>query len=411
MSDAIPEGLRGGRSVFVDNLRAAVVLCLVPFHTARIFDVETWHIKDAARSVAADAIVGSFNAFAMPTLFLAAGFAAWGSLASRTLPGFVRERAARLMVPLAIGIVVFVLPQVYWERIAPASPATMSPQRTSEGFLAFVPQFFDCCYPAANFSYHHLWFLLYLFVTAVVLAPVLLAMRRWPAAGPLARLRGAAARRALVLLALPPVVAEVLLRPHFPSTHALVDDWANHAHFGLAFLAGAVLAASPATAARLARWGPSLLWVGAHLLAIALVNALVWRFLDGTAWIVFRTVTECLLVGGLFGTFRRYLDRQTPVLTRFAPLAMPFYLVHQTVIVGLAFLLLGWQAGVPAKFAVIAAVAMISSLAFAAGVARVPALRWMVGLPRLRCAGPGAPRETAPGAAVRGALCGGAGSP
>lgn len=383
---AVPPGLQPrakepGRAFFVDNLRAAVVLGLVVFHTARVFDGETWHIKDAHSYLAADIVVGTFNAFAMPLLFLLAGYAASSALSSRGLPAFARERMLRLFVPFAIGIFLFVLPQVYLERIAPTVPATMSPARLSAGFTAFLPQFLDCCYPAANFSYHHLWFLLYLLVHALVLGPVVFAFRRWPKEGLPATVAAAFERHALAVAALALVIAEVVLRPRFPSTHAFVDDFANHAHFAWALLAGAYLAASSRTRARLGRWGPALLWIGANLLVVALVNATLWRFISGPAWIATRTLTECLLVGGLFGTFLARLDRPVPLLTRFAPLGMPFYLVHQTIIVALAFALLGWS-GLPlAKFLVIAATAMFLSLAFAAVAARWRLTRFIVGMP------------------------------
>ncbi|NOX96374.1 MAG: hypothetical protein GXP04_15165 [Alphaproteobacteria bacterium] len=44
--------------------------------------------------------------------------------------------------------------------------------------------------------------------------------------------------RLLLLVIIPFVSFELLLSPHFPTTHALVDDWANHAHRFTIFLIG-----------------------------------------------------------------------------------------------------------------------------------------------------------------------------
>ncbi|MEM8572136.1 MAG: acyltransferase family protein [Pseudomonadota bacterium] len=112
----------------VDTLRAVVVLLLVPFHTARLFDAEVWHIKHVSEPIwAADFLVRFLNVAQMPLLFLLAGMSAAWALERRGGPAFLRERFARLIVPLLIGMVILVAPQVWVERVSPDAPLRMSP--------------------------------------------------------------------------------------------------------------------------------------------------------------------------------------------------------------------------------------------------------------------------------------------
>ena len=60
------------RDLSIDHLRALVVLALVLFHTARLFDAEAWHIKHAQTFLSADILIAVFNIVGMPLLFLLA---------------------------------------------------------------------------------------------------------------------------------------------------------------------------------------------------------------------------------------------------------------------------------------------------------------------------------------------------
>lgn len=115
------------RDLSIDHLRALVVLALILFHTARLFDAEEWHVKNLGVFPAADTVVAVFNIVGMPLLFLLAGMSAYASLGIRTPLRFLGERFSRLFVPLGFGIILVVPPQLYVERISSMNPLRMSP--------------------------------------------------------------------------------------------------------------------------------------------------------------------------------------------------------------------------------------------------------------------------------------------
>jgi len=145
----------------------------------------------------------------------------------------VGERTVRLLVPAVIGMFLIVPPQVFIERIAHGE--------WHGGYLDFylhrVLQFQP--YPAGNFSWHHLWFIIYLYAYVLLLLPLMLWWRKArPALKPGAW---------IVLLALPLGLNEAVLKPLFPETHNLVHDWYIFIHYLLLTVYGFALASSPST--------------------------------------------------------------------------------------------------------------------------------------------------------------------
>ncbi|WP_198368986.1 acyltransferase family protein [Roseomonas rosulenta] len=366
----------------VDNLRSLAVLLLVPFHTARLFDATPWHMKDAAAPHAgASVLLRAIELWQMPLLFLLAGMAAAYALESRGPAAFLRERAARLLLPLAFGILVLVPPQVWVERVTPAAPLRQSAPVFAGDFMAFLPEAFVCCYPAANFSWHHLWFLPYLLLYAVLLALVsrggdVRRLAAWIAASPWRLLLPAG-----LLVAL-----ELLLRPAFPGSHDLVADWANHAHYGLLVILGWWFARNAALEAAVTRrWG---LLTGLALLAAALWFAGLPAARGGMglldlslpARLALRTAAEWLVLLALLAAARRWLAHRVPILVSFAPLSFAFYMLHQTVIVLLGWTLFDWTGAPLSKGLVIAAATFVISLGGAALIGRTAWLRPLFGM-------------------------------
>jgi surface polysaccharide O-acyltransferase-like enzyme len=370
------------RWLFVDHLRNLVVLSLILFHTARLFDHEPWHMKDAHAYRAADVFVMMLNQWGMPLLFLLAGTSAAFSLQRRGPLSFTRERATRLLLPLLFGILLIVPPQVYLERISPQVPLRASPVNFSGSFLSFYPEVFRCCYPAANFSWHHLWFIAYLFLYSILLLPLFAA---------LTTLRGRhltvatagwfASGRRVLLLGIPVVLIESLLRARFPSSHDIVNDAANHAHFVWMLLAGWLFSDRDLVrAAGRLMPGTAVLALAISLSAAALHAD--WLGPDGRSWWrpLWAAGEWCWIVV-LIGFAQSRLDRPLVFLTAFTVYGFAFYILHQTVIVGFGWLLFDWQDRPFAKFIAIATASFAVSLWVAMLCRGSRSGRLMLGIP------------------------------
>jgi len=215
-------------------------------------------------------------------------------------------------------------------------------------------------YPlGGSFSWHHLWFVLYLLVYSVVLLPLLLWLRSPRADALFDRLSRIAERRFGTLAWLVPLAgSQLLLAPRWPEeTHALVGDYAALARYGLYFLAGFLFARDPRLWEAVRRERHRNLAVA--LLAIPAAFALS-RVPAPVSWFGWDAVHQLSGLGvgwstllAISGWAQVYLTRGGPVLRYATEAVYPFYILHQTVIVVLGVYVVRWRHGLWGNYALI----------------------------------------------------------
>jgi glucans biosynthesis protein C len=201
-------------------------------------------------------------------------------------------------------------------------------------------------------------------------------------------------------------LARMLMLDRFPITHALIDDWYNHAHYLTVFLLGALMARVPGIWPRVA----ALRWPGLALALTGWAAIIIWYALShgaiaGTRWelLVYPMRAMYVLMAwsailAACGFAQRHLDRDGPARRYLTEAVFPVYILHQTLIVVLAHALKPLQhaPGLEAMLLVVL-VTVLSFTGFEI-VRRVPLLRPLFGLgPRAPIAAPAAAAVTAAG--------------
>jgi glucans biosynthesis protein C len=366
----------------LDWLRVLAFGLLIFFHSGMPFVPWTWHIKNAEHSEALETIMAFLHAWRLPLLFLVSGAAARLALGQRSAGSFARERLRRLGLPLLFGILVLVPPQVYFERVR---------SHEFEGsYLGFYPHFFDGIYPVGNFSWHHLWYVVYVLVFSLVSLPLLTFLRD-RGCGLLTRATDLLARPGALVLLMPlPLAIVFLLQRDWPETNNLFADWYNVAISLTLFLYGYAIYSSERLLAAIERQR-------AVTLALGIVLYLVFQALLRSATVfpfaLFAPIETLFVMAWLLaviGYAARYL-RHGGVVLRYATEAVyPFYLLHQTVTVALAFWITPWTLGVWPKYLLVAAGTFIITWAIYEGIVRrVGFLRPCFGLKPASPAGAG----------------------
>lgn len=371
-------GERPTRWYFLDWLRVIAIFLVFLFHCGRFFDHIWWHLKDSTSDLRFTIATLLLSQWGMPLFFLISGAA--GSLSGRErrsgTRAIVGTRLRRLMVPFLFGVIVLVPPQVYFERLW-----------TGEfrgSYLAFYPHYFDGLYFfGGNFSWfgHHLWFLLALFAVSIVTIPIIAALKRDDGPG---RLAAVCDRIGSLLFFGAPVFAlQFLLRGV-----GLVDPLA----FVLFYTYGAMIAAEPRFLASMQRTAlPALSLAiassGAYVMVVALgiaslgdLSAYSWRYalpqtLAGiSAW----TWPHALVALGA-----RYGNLNSRLLGFANEAVMPFYILHQTVIIGVGYYVTALSIGTVTKFAIISVASFVLTLGLYVLVIRpVPPVRVLFGMRR-----------------------------
>jgi glucans biosynthesis protein C len=318
------------RCEFLDWLRVLAILLLFFFHTGMLFVGWGWHITNDETIPALRLPMDLAHRLRMPLLFVIAGAGMWFALRRRSGGSLIRERTLRLLVPAIFGMFVIVPPQVYIERLAHGD--------WHGGYLAFLTErvFQFVPYPAGDFSWHHLWFIVYLFAYVMLLTPLLPWWRRRPALRPGAW---------VYALALPLGINEALLKPLFPESHNLISDWYIFIHYLLLTLYGILLASMTGAWDWLAEKRRVSLAAGLTTLAgVALLEAgIVARDTPADAMIANLFTWTWLLV--FVGYGRRYLGFENRLLRWARDASYPIYILHQTVIIVIAWYVIRqpWQ--------------------------------------------------------------------
>lgn len=344
----------------IDALRVFAFALLMLYHASGIWQADSsfpvtsmhrWEHMDALRIV--------FNRWRMPLLFALSGMAI-ALAAPRSAMTMAWRRSRRLLLPLVVGMFTTIAVQAYLQS---RWLGTVEP-----GLLSFWLRYMQVRpWPEAGFSgsahgitWMHLWYLAYLWCYTMLL----LALRPLLGCEPLRRIGALLARFGLIAGWLLPVLAWLAvllwLVPRYPENHALTGDWYAHAVYFSCFLAGWLIARTPAVWDWLVRWRWLTLCVA--LLAITLELALKLSALwlpDGPlpVWavqvnwrVVERAARACygwtaLLT--IFGFAHRHLNRPFRWLPYANEAVYPWYILHQTVLVVMGFIVLplGWSAG------------------------------------------------------------------
>ncbi len=313
---------------FLDWLRVIAIFLLLFFHTGMLFVGWGWHITNAETIPALQLPMDLAHRLRMPLLFVIAGAGMWFALQRRSGGAFTRERTLRLLVPVIIGMFLIVPPQVYIERLAHGD--------WHGGYLDFffqrVLQFQP--YPAGDFSWHHLWFIVYLYAYALLLLPLMLWWRSLSKHGVRPVVRPGAW---LLLLALPLGLNEALLKPHFPETHNLTSDWYIFNHYLLLTVYGFVLASSAGIWDWLAQFRRKALAIaltitigGLSLIEMGVIHR------DTAVDSLFANVFTWTWLMTFLGYGRQFLSFSNRLLVWARDASYPIYILHQTVIIVIA---------------------------------------------------------------------------
>jgi len=375
----------------LDWLRIGAFAILIFYHIGMVFVPWAYHVKSAHVADWVTLPMLASNAWRLTLLFVVSGYASRALLSrSPNVLGFVRNRSARLLIPLLFGMIVIVPPQS-WVELS-----------TQHGYTAdfgtfWLHDYFRFASVAGIMlpTWNHLWFVAYLWVYTIALAAlVALAPGGW-----LQRAYDRLFGTALVLLL--PMAYLMLVHGWWirmsAETQNLIHDPIGHLTFLPAFLFGFGLAGSAAARAAILRWwkaGAALAVLGyATIVGIELIwpaDVVTPRWVY-TPYGIAHAMEQWGAIIALIGVAERWWNRDHRWRATLTEAVFPFYIIHQTIIVLVAWALLparlpGW-----AEFAIIAAATVAGCWAFYLLGREVRWLRPLIGL-RARPASPRAPR-------------------
>lgn len=360
---------------YIDNLRWISILLLFPFHTAFIFCAGWYgyYVQSDQPSVAAHLFTVTVEPWIMPLLFCIAGMSMRFALEKRNPAEYLRERVNRLLVPFIAGVVL-VCPVIAFYALK------FHTGYTGSIFGAFV-HFFSSARAdrvpygmAGDFSVDHLWFIIFLFLFSVIALGMILSWR-WLGVRPISP--GSGGLPVLILLVIP----VWLLNFAGP----VVTGYSFPAYFAI-FLIGYCVLAADKTQKELEKY-----WAGLLAAWIILTIAVMWVFgiLFGHGEVFWGSSAAFVFTGwigvlALMGAGRHGLDAATPLTTWMHAASYPVYILHQAVLVAVAYYVL--MAGIPQvlQYAAIVILSVVLTFACHEVLRRIPVVRALFGISGLQ---------------------------
>jgi len=351
----------------IDWLRTLAFMLLIFYHVGMFYVADWgWHVKSAYLSESLQNVMILLNQWRMPLIFLVSGVALSLVEAKIDRTTLFKMRFTRVLIPLVIGSILIVPPQVYFELIQ------------SEGYngsyFEFMKLYLDTSttlyadhqllsnrtgFTFGLITYNHLWYLAYLFVFTLVymVFKPLLDKIDW---------QRRTSNISAITIFLVPVTLFILykffLAPYFPETFTIVNDWYNHAFFFTSFMMGYVLAKAPLVWQKIIenRKNWLILAITNFSLLLLLRSETFDSFLISAGFdvsyveslfitsLLFKFVISANVVSWLFtmiGFAGAYLNKKHPILTYMNEAILPWYILHQTLIVIFAMWLAKYELG------------------------------------------------------------------
>ena len=334
------------RNNSLDWLRVLGILFVFIYHTTRLYNVEDWSVKNAIWYPSVEVWNGFATSFMMPLMFVISGASLFYAMGKGGFGKFFKDKTLRLLVPLLVADLTHITIQSYLYN------------RThglfSGNYFQFLLQYYNLA--TINWMGAHLWYLLFLFLFSLILYPLL----RWLKGNGrnfLSRLDGVISKTGVLYTLTFPFLLMYLI---IPSDSILLSDnggWPYIMYLWFILL-GFLIVSDEQLQDKIRR----LRWVSL-IVGLALVVCFLVVFSQVTNP---NEITPLLALAGVmrifggwicilafFGLGMQHLVVRTARLDYANEAVLPFYILHQTVILAIGSFVLQWAISDALEWAVV----------------------------------------------------------
>ncbi len=328
-------------------------------------------MNNTEKSVAAEIFIGWLDMWFMPLFFLLSGIGSWYALKSRTNEQYLWERVKRLLIPLyTAGLCVLLPPMFYFEIV--------SNHKFTGTFWASVPLYLreignlSIKWPGGLLPLDftgHLWFLKFLFVISLLALPLLRYLRSEQGERIIDRLAGwCEYPGGIFFFLLPVIIVRVGLRSAFHGEHT----WADLFEFIIYFIFGYLLPTDERFTTSIKRLGRFGLLIGLAAFGVEgiFVMGLHYNYPGGEPFSITFVLFEIVMAVGrwswmvyvlYFGVL--FLNFQHKLLVYASEAVLPFYLLHETIILCVGWFVIRRDIGILPKYLIIVVTSFILTMA------------------------------------------------
>lgn len=382
------------RLYFLDWVRIIAFFVLIFYHVGMYYVTWDFHVKSTAASHTIEPLMMLSSPWRLSLLFLISGVASRFMLNKLSASSFLKQRSKRLLIPLLFGMLVVVPPQSYCEVVEKVA----YPGSYLEFMRLYLTAYHGFCRDNSCLilpTWNHLWFVAYLWAYTLILAGLALL----PRAG-IERVEQILKNllqgwRLIVLPTMVLAIIRIAMVTHFPTTHALVDDWFSHANYLPLFLLGALLAPQvefwrqmdamrwSSLMLALTCWALLLIYFAWPDTEVPTTQIEYWRLAQRIAY----ACCEWSAIVAACGFAHRHLQFDSARRRYLTQALFPLYLVHQTVIVIVAHAIKPAKIDAPVEAMILVVLTFVGGFAAFEIARRIPVLRPLFGVGKINDAG------------------------
>ncbi|MFB3163397.1 acyltransferase family protein [Neobacillus sp. 179-J 1A1 HS] len=357
------------RQYDLDWIHVLATLAVFIYHCFMFFNPWAWHVKnnetDPTYITAISLIMSSWL---MPIFFAVSGINSHFALQKRTSIQYIKERLARLWIPLLFGVMILTPPQIYMERV--------SHGQYFGSFFNWYPHYFDGIYldigGSGNFAFVglHLWYLLVLLVFSFITLP--LFIRKKPSVSKdLKPLH-------LIVLTIPLMIVSVLVDV------VNLGGW-DISFYLVIFLYGYFLFTKASFKSMVQRLLPNTL-----ALSILTTVLFVYGFMSGmpatgNGLSILLAAVKALNCWSWLLVIFAFADKKLSFTNKWLQYgnqaSMPFYVLHQPVIVTIGFMIAEVDWSIPVKLVFLLSLSFFIIIGFYHFIiSRIPFIRILFGM-------------------------------
>ena len=336
-----------GRRYDLDWLRVIVFGLLILFHTGMFYVTNWgWHVKSTYQSQWLENIMLVIEPWRMPAIWLIAGISIRFVLAKVSISRYIAMRSIRLLLPLLVGVLIIVPPQLYVEMTYNGD--------LNMDYWQFLQVFFQTNHPIfTSYNYgiwphmdvNHLWFVRSLWqysLAILVLLPILNSKRVNTATQWVFRQKNAIA---IVIAILPIFIIQVVWQgesDRYPLgftflLYGYLIGW-NRSFWQRLKFQFRPLAIIALVCYLLLVLAYNYIWLD---VITGKVEADIWVLISLIIYASMRVIGALLLLSLAIS----FLNRSSKLLDYLNEAVFPFYILHQTIIVVVGFYLSSFGLG------------------------------------------------------------------
>lgn len=362
----------------LDWIRVLGMVTIFFYHCGRFFNLEDWHVKNNLLSYGISIVLGFMVIWMMPLFFMVSSISSSYSLNKRSPGHYIVERFKRLVIPFVFGTLFILVPvQVYIERV--------THDQFSGSFIEFYPHYFNGFYAfGGNFAWMglHLWYLEMLFIFSLLTLPLFLLVRSPRYSDVVTQVTSFFVKPgAIFLLAVPLILMEMFVGQYRDTIGTQAFGGWSLLTYLVFFVTAYFLSLDPRFRKAIEGQRIPALVLAVAITLLGLMGGLYELQAVGKNSDTLAAVASWCWLLAIFGFGSRYLSFSRPVLVYANEAVLPFYILHQTVIVIFGFWMAQWNIGILAKYLILSSFSFVTIMVlYEYPVKRVSLMRFLFGM-------------------------------